>query len=111
MTNTFEEITVRQKSSAVDGEEMESEFSEAERTALMAYKLNGESTTQSSECEERQRLRTEEAVPSRDYVKLFNDNDTLEIVSSKTVKLSQQEQVQNSTVEHFVALAVARLRP
>ena len=72
----------------------------------MAYKLNGESTTKSSECEEAQKLRTGEVVTSRDNVKLLN----LELFK-ETVKLIQQEQVQNSTVEHFVALAVPRLRP
>ena len=35
----------------------------------MDYKLNGESTTKSSECEERQRLRAEEVVTSRDNAK------------------------------------------
>ena len=72
----------------------------------MAYNLNGESTTKSSECEEGQKLRTGEVVTSRDNVKLLH----LELFK-ETVKLIQQEQVQNSTVEHFVALAVPRLRP
>ena len=76
----------------------------------MAYKLNGESTTKSSECEERQRLRAEEVVTSRDNAKLLNDDGNLELFK-EAVKLTQQEQVQNSTVEHFVAVTVPRLRP
>ena len=73
----------------------------------MDYKLNGEGTTRLSECEERQRLRAEEVVTSRDNVKLLNDDNNLELFK-KAVKLIQQEQVQNSTAEHFVAVTVPR---
>ena len=76
----------------------------------MAYKLNGESTTKSSESDERQRLRAEEMVTSRDNVKLLNDDNNLELLK-EPVKLNQQEQVQNSTAEHSVAVTVPRLRP
>ena len=52
----------------------------------MDYKLNGESTTKSSECEERQRLRVEEVVTSRDNAKLLNDDNNLELFK-EVVKL------------------------
>ena len=63
----------------------------------MDYKLNGESTNKSSECEERQRLRVDEVVTSRDNAKLLNDDNTLELLK-EAVKLHSQEQVQNSIV-------------
>ena len=73
----------------------------------MAYKLNGESTTKSLECEELQRLRAEEVVTSRDNAKLLNDGDILELFK-EAVKLIQQEQVQRSTAEHFLAVTIPR---
>ena len=63
----------------------------------MDYKLNGESTNKSSECEERQRLRVDEVVTSRDNAKLLNDDNNLELFK-KAVKLHSQEQVQKSIV-------------
>ena len=73
----------------------------------MACKLNGEGTAKSSECEELQRLRAEELVTSRDNVKLLNDDNNLELFK-EAVKLIQQEQVQNSIAENFVAVTVPR---
>ena len=53
LTKTVEEKTVRQTSSVVDVEEMKSERYETESTLLadgeLAYKMDGESTTQASE--------------------------------------------------------------
>ena len=46
----------------------------------MAYNLNGEITTKSSECKERQRLRAEEMVSSHDNAKLLNDDDNSGVV-------------------------------
>ena len=45
----------------------------------MDYKLSGEVTIKSSEREERQRLRAEEVVTSRDNAKFFNDDSNLEL--------------------------------
>ena len=58
--------------------------------------MSGESTIKSSEREERQRLRAEEVVTSRDNAKLFNDDSNLELFK-EAVKLTQRKQVQNST--------------
>ena len=106
LTKIFEEKTVRQMSSAVDVEVMESELSEAESIfgqLSMAYKLYGGCAAQASVCEERQRLRAEEVVDSRGHIKLLSDEDNLELI--------QQEQVQNSTVEQTIAVPVPLLGP
>ena len=52
----------------------------------MDYKLTDECTTNSSECEERQRLRVEEVVTSRDNAKLLNGVNKLELFN-EAVKL------------------------
>ena len=52
----------------------------------MDYKLSGESNIKSSEREERQRLRAEEVVTSRDNAKLFNVDSNLELFK-EAVKL------------------------
>ena len=52
----------------------------------MDCKLNGESNIKSSEREERQRLRAEEVVTSRDNAKLFNVDNNLELFK-EAVKL------------------------
>ena len=76
-----------------------------------------------SKWEERQRLRAEEVVDSRGNIKLFSDDDNLELfeqeveliqqgpVLNRAVELIQQEEVLNSTVDQIVAEPVPRLRP
>ena len=49
-------------------------------------------------------------VTNRDNVKLLNDDNNLELLK-EPVKLIQQEQVQNSTAEHFVAVTVPTFTP
>ena len=70
VTKTFGEKTVLQKSLSVDVEEMVS-------------------ATESSECEERQRLKAEEVMTSRDNAKLLNDDNNLEF-GSFTGKVAKQ---------------------
>ena len=81
---TFGEKTVRQKSLAVDVQEMVSELSEAAKPWITSWVVL--SNIKSSEREERQRLRAEEVVTSRDNAKLFNVDNNLELFK-KVVKI------------------------
>ena len=74
----------------------------------MDYKLNGEGTTKSSECEERQRLRAEEVVTSRDNVKLLNDDNSLEL-SKEAVKLIRRNRCKTALRRKAPAVTDPRL--
>ena len=74
----------------------------------MDYKLNGESTTKSSECEEWQRLRVEEVVTSRVNAKLLNDDNNLELFK-EAVKLIHRNRCKTALRRKAPAVELLRV--